>query len=1016
MPTTITHSAQGITYEWTLNLSGLTHGTFWDGSPYVVAQPGMKVMNVQITSVIGGVSVTESPYRKEYHALRTNSDGSIFYGHLYLNGMAKNPLPLNDTSLSSARNTNRCIFDSRTFGEFSNGWSNKNLSTDVQSSYDQFALNDFMANKALIEGGTGIAAVANDVFVVAKSNYDPNDPGTYMMSSASGYPYQKHRNRSVVLGYGTLFVLSQHPASTCFRPPVFWPAEDLANRPLHTLSSITARVPSAGEIEPTISGSSTNRPPSYSDNNFTEFCYGFPVGTGTSYAQFMPLYPAYGANTSGDSYGAYYQEGLLRRLSAVYSDASNTSLSEQNRLKALRSIVQWGIDAFGSIKAFGNTASGAGQRPCAARPWSVIAGWFLNNNDMRAPETTMLYGSYANRTSGALTTRANLLLNEPDPDKGKPRTMNGYRDHTVGGTDGYIVTRDQWEREVRGDKDTETGKKRRMALRTSLEAVCYYKVSGDINQSRMLYYANLGRTHNRTFGYGVSGSPQATAGTLDINTDVVRFYQPKTNSYAGTMGYIRWSQNPFPSGWAFTHDGKSQTIDLSYIRVVEDSGSNTSTTQLYRILKTHGDFRTSTPVGGYYTLNLDREWVGETPSQYAKYEMIPFTENEVGDIFYVISGVAFDSTDRALIDANPNPTTIYGGICYPLVLTLYSWIKYAKRVLNGGNPVDLDEDSTYAHEFLEQITRKMPYSFQDYNFGWIGGLAPWEMTAHGRWLDLKNPIEDNWEGVAFDKGQAGWEKGAPHVEVWNGVSIVDLNFATEEDLPIPDGSGLIGNDPVASENQADSSEAGGGDTVVVNASNDLLDPFKAAKKSNPLGVRGVYFDTDRKPGILQRQPINTNPSFTTNFRLMIPKVRSSVFFCTEVSFPQTTMEPLKISVPLSPSLKFFGDKIQHGELTIKFIINEDFSNWFDMTDWFRKTQNYYGYFQDGSQARMLNEIADSGQLLILNNKKNPVARILFDGLMITALGNMPMNSAVADNTILTCDATFQFTGFDIKDP
>jgi hypothetical protein len=29
---------------------------------------------------------------------------------------------------------------------------------------------------------------------------------------------------------------------------------------------------------------------------------------------------------------------------------------------------------------------------------------------------------------------------------------------------------------------------------------------------------------------------------------------------------------------------------------------------------------------------------------------------------------------------------------------------------------------------------------------------------------------------------------------------------------------------------------------------------------------------------------------------------------------------------------------------------------------------------------------------------------------------MPMNSAVADNSILSCDATFQFTGFDIKDP
>lgn len=169
-------------------------------------------------------------------------------------------------------------------------------------------------------------------------------------------------------------------------------------------------------------------------------------------------------------------------------------------------------------------------------------------------------------------------------------------------------------------------------------------------------------------------------------------------------------------------------------------------------------------------------------------------------------------------------------------------------------------------------------------------------------------------------------------------------------------------------------------------------------------------------GALNRQPKNTNPAFTTNYRLMIPKVRSGVFFCTEVSFPALTMEPVKIPVPLAPSLKFFGNKIDHGELVVKFLVNEDFSNWYEMSDWFRKSLNYYGFFKDNSQARLLNNITDSGQLLILNNKKYPVARILFDGLMITGLGAMPMNSGVADAPFITVDASFQFTAYDIKEP
>lgn len=177
-----------------------------------------------------------------------------------------------------------------------------------------------------------------------------------------------------------------------------------------------------------------------------------------------------------------------------------------------------------------------------------------------------------------------------------------------------------------------------------------------------------------------------------------------------------------------------------------------------------------------------------------------------------------------------------------------------------------------------------------------------------------------------------------------------------------------------------------------------------------------HIPDDIVPGRLNQQPIDTNPAFSTNFRLMIPKVRSGVYFCTEVSFPSLSMEPVRLRVPFGPSLKFFGNKIEHGELIVKFIVNEDFSNYFEMSDWFKKTLNYYDFFKDNSQARMLNQITDSSQLLILNNKKNPVARVVFDGLFITGLSNIPMNSSVADPPIIVCDATFQFTSYDIRDP
>lgn len=169
-------------------------------------------------------------------------------------------------------------------------------------------------------------------------------------------------------------------------------------------------------------------------------------------------------------------------------------------------------------------------------------------------------------------------------------------------------------------------------------------------------------------------------------------------------------------------------------------------------------------------------------------------------------------------------------------------------------------------------------------------------------------------------------------------------------------------------------------------------------------------------GALNRQPSNTNPNYSSNFRLSIPKVRSGIYFCTEIGFPSFTMEPIRVPVPLAPSIKFFGNKIDHGELTVKFLVNEDYSNWFEMSDWFNRSLNYYDFFKDNSNGKLLNILTNTGQILILNNKKYPIARIVFDGLMITALGAITMNSATTDAVPITCDATFQFTSYDIKDP
>jgi len=170
--------------------------------------------------------------------------------------------------------------------------------------------------------------------------------------------------------------------------------------------------------------------------------------------------------------------------------------------------------------------------------------------------------------------------------------------------------------------------------------------------------------------------------------------------------------------------------------------------------------------------------------------------------------------------------------------------------------------------------------------------------------------------------------------------------------------------------------------------------------------------TDRVSGILNGIPEDTNVALASNYRLIIPKVRSGIYFCTEVSFPDLTCEPMKVPMPFAPSLKFFGHKITHGDMTVKFIVNEDYSNYQQMVDWYISTLVYEDFFKTGIDTS-INLLSNVGHLLVLSSKKNPVARFRFDGMMITAITSIEYNSALTDATATTATATFAFTSYDL---
>lgn len=170
---------------------------------------------------------------------------------------------------------------------------------------------------------------------------------------------------------------------------------------------------------------------------------------------------------------------------------------------------------------------------------------------------------------------------------------------------------------------------------------------------------------------------------------------------------------------------------------------------------------------------------------------------------------------------------------------------------------------------------------------------------------------------------------------------------------------------------------------------------------------------DREAGILNNQPANTNLAFASNFRLVIPKVKQATYFLTEVNFPDMTCEPVRVANPFAGSIKFFGNKIAHSDMTVKFIINEDYSNYNELNDWFKSTLVYDDFFAKVPDTNV-NLLSNTAHLLILSSKKNPIVRFRFDGLMITGLSSIDYNSALTDAQPATATATFTFSTYDVE--
>ena len=96
-----------------------------------------------------------------------------------------------------------------------------------------------------------------------------------------------------------------------------------------------------------------------------------------------------------------------------------------------------------------------------------------------------------------------------------------------------------------------------------------------------------------------------------------------------------------------------------------------------------------------------------------------------------------------------------------------------------------------------------------------------------------------------------------------------------------------------------------------------------------------------------------------------------------------------------------GDSISFNDVSIEFLISEDFSEWKEIYKWFRDLRDF-------NETTFNNEIVTDGVLVLLTNKNNPSLAIKFTSMFPYNLSDIILSLNSADGENQVGEATFKY--------
>ena len=173
-----------------------------------------------------------------------------------------------------------------------------------------------------------------------------------------------------------------------------------------------------------------------------------------------------------------------------------------------------------------------------------------------------------------------------------------------------------------------------------------------------------------------------------------------------------------------------------------------------------------------------------------------------------------------------------------------------------------------------------------------------------------------------------------------------------------------------------------------------------------------------------RQIENRNFLSPNGFRFSVRRCPGSAFFCNQANIPDMTLGVANQANYLR-DIPIPGDKIEFGDLNIRFLVDEDLGNYMEIQKWIRglgfpDSLKEIFDLQDENE-RMdttksgLMDIYSDGTLTVLGSNQRPNFIVKFRDLFPVTLSTLNFDASQTDVEYFTADVQFKYTIYEITD-